>query len=185
MTKKWLIIFPITILLMIIYSKSIYKIDNNDVSIIFKKTESKSTTVKHKNKSNDIQCYRKNRESLKDISQISPRKGKSIFFHETSCKSYEKGKLLISSRQACAVESAAKMNPNLDVYLLYSSPGLLKFEGDESDKFLEVLLEYKNVKIMHLDYGKYTKGTLVEDLYTSGKLEQSHFVVSHASDVLR
>ncbi|CAG9830875.1 unnamed protein product [Diabrotica balteata] len=134
----------------------------------------------------DIHCYRETSiGSLPDISEISPRPGKSIFFHETSCKSFKKGKITINSRQACAVESAARLNPNLDIYVLYSSPGLIKSEGDESDKFLNVLQSYKNVKIMHLDYEQYTKGTPVEELYSSGKIEKSMYVVSHASDVLR
>ncbi|XP_028141312.2 lactosylceramide 4-alpha-galactosyltransferase [Diabrotica virgifera virgifera] len=134
----------------------------------------------------DIHCYRETSlASLPDISEISPRPGKSIFFHETSCKSFNKGKITINSRQACAVESAARLNPDLDIYVLYSSPGLIKSEGDESDKFLNALQSYKNVKIMHLDYGKYTKGTPVEELYSSGKIEKSQYVVSHASDVLR
>ncbi|XP_028140196.1 lactosylceramide 4-alpha-galactosyltransferase [Diabrotica virgifera virgifera] len=134
----------------------------------------------------NISCYRrKDMESLPDISTVEPRKGKSIFFHETSCNSAAKEKILITAREGCAVESAAKANPNFDVYLLYTSPGVFRFEGDESDEILKALMSYKNVKIMHLDYEKYTNGTPVEELYKSGRLEGSKFVVSHASDVLR
>lgn len=85
-----------------------------------------------------IACYRIKSESLPDISDTKPRKGKSIFFHETSCNSYLAGKIVINSRQACAVESAAKLNPNYDVYLLFTAPGIFKFEGTESDQFLQV-----------------------------------------------
>ncbi|XP_072386653.1 lactosylceramide 4-alpha-galactosyltransferase-like [Diabrotica undecimpunctata] len=132
-----------------------------------------------------IHCYRENEESLPNILNFNPRPGKSIFFHETSCNSFEHGKIVINSRQACAVESAAKMNPDFDVYLLYASPGIFKFEGNESDYFLRSLLSYKNVHILHLNYGNYVKGTPVETLWTSGKIEKSSYVVSHASDVLR
>lgn len=46
-----------------------------------------------------IQCYRiKTEETLPDISEVEPRKGQSIFFHETSCRSYQKGKIVIESR---------------------------------------------------------------------------------------
>lgn len=86
-----------------------------------------------------VACYRVKSESLPDISDAIPRKGKSIFFHETSCKSYVAGKIVINSRQACAVESAAKLNSNYDVYLLFTSPGIFKFEGTESDRFLQVI----------------------------------------------
>ncbi|XP_023016806.1 lactosylceramide 4-alpha-galactosyltransferase isoform X3 [Leptinotarsa decemlineata] len=132
-----------------------------------------------------IYCYRLKMESLSDISSINPKKDKSIFFHETSCKSFIKGKISIEARQACAVESAAKMNPNFDVYLLFTSPGILHFDGDESDRFLKALLSYKNVKMMHLDYEKYVEGTPVEHLYKSGIIEDSDYAMSHASDVLR
>ncbi|XP_057653316.1 lactosylceramide 4-alpha-galactosyltransferase [Diorhabda carinulata] len=132
-----------------------------------------------------ISCYRIQTPSLPDITEISPRKGKSIFFHETSCRSFFNDKISITSRQACAVESAAKINPNLDVYLLFTSPGLLKNEKDESDQILQALKTYKNLKMMHLDYEKYVKGTPVEELYTSGKIDNSYYAQSHASDVLR
>ncbi|CAG9864879.1 unnamed protein product [Phyllotreta striolata] len=133
-----------------------------------------------------IVCYRiKTNDTLPDISEVTPRRGKSIFFHETSCYSYFKGRISITARQACAVESAARFNPNFEIYLLYSSPGMIKFDGDESDKILQNLLTYPNVYIMHLDYEKYTKGTPVERLYASGRIEGSMHAISHSSDVLR
>lgn len=132
-----------------------------------------------------IQCYRENVPSLQDITEISPPKDNSIFFHETSCNSYYNGKITITSRQACAVESAAKMNPQKMVYLLYASPGVLKNEMTESDRMLEALLGYPNVRIQHLNYEKYTKGTPLEHLYQDGAIEASIYAQSHASDVLR
>ncbi|KAJ8929795.1 hypothetical protein NQ314_017392 [Rhamnusium bicolor] len=132
-----------------------------------------------------IYCYRVKTNSLPDISEVKPRKGKSIFFHETSCNSYYNGKISITPRQACAVESAAKMNPNFDVYLLYVSPGNFCFENSESDRILKALLTYKNVNILHVDFEKYSKGTPVENLYKRGYIENSGYAQSHASDVLR
>ncbi|XP_044759737.1 lactosylceramide 4-alpha-galactosyltransferase-like [Coccinella septempunctata] len=136
-------------------------------------------------KSNSIKCYRYKGETLPEISSVDVRQGKSIFFHETSCNSYINGKIVIAAREACAVESAALLHPNLDVYLLFTSPGVFKFEGTESDRFLKSLMSYENVKILHLDYEKYTKGTPLEDLYESGRIEASQYAMSHASDVLR
>lgn len=77
------------------------------------------------------------------------------------------------------------MNPNFDVYLLYVSPGQILFEDTESDRILKALMSYTNVKILHLDYEKYTKGTPVEELYQKGSIESSYYALSHASDVLR
>ncbi|KAF2906058.1 hypothetical protein ILUMI_00121, partial [Ignelater luminosus] len=133
----------------------------------------------------EISCYRTQDASLPDISDTGPTKGKSIFFHETSCDSYMNGKITISARQACAVESAARMNPHLDVYLLFASPGQIKNENTTSDRFLKALLTYKSIKIHRINYSRYIKNTPLEDLYESGKLEFSKYSLSHASDILR
>lgn len=132
-----------------------------------------------------IACYRIKDLSLPEITDISPRKADSIFFHETSCNSYFKGKIEIQARQACAVESAAYTNPGYDIYLLFTSPGIIKDEGSLSDRILNALQSYKNIKLYHLDYEKYTKDTPLEELYKSGKVESSKYTRSHASDVLR
>lgn len=133
-----------------------------------------------------IACYRIKNESIPDISETKPKKGKSIFFHETTCESYWSGKIVINARQACAVESAAKLNPDYDVYLLYSSPGKFKFEETESDRYLLALLNnYKNIKIKHIDFETYARGTPVQDLYDKRILEKSSYANIHASDVVR
>ncbi|CAH0564859.1 unnamed protein product [Brassicogethes aeneus] len=132
-----------------------------------------------------IYCYREDVPTIQDITEVSPPKGSSIFFHETSCNSFFNGKLFITPRQACAVESAALLNPRRMVYLLFASPAVLKNEGSESDRMLEAILTYPNVRIHHLNYEKYTKGTPLEDLYRSGEIETSYYAQSHASDVLR
>ncbi|KAF5285510.1 hypothetical protein FQR65_LT13207 [Abscondita terminalis] len=121
-------------------------------------------------KTDSIACYRFKERSLPDISETNPKK---------------EGKITIQARQACAVESAALMNPIYDVYLLFTSPGLIKFENTESDRILKALLTYKNIHIRHLDYEKYTKDTPVENLYKDGKVEASVYARSHSSDVLR
>lgn len=74
-----------------------------------------------------LHCYNITEEdSLPDISDNPPNHyKKNIFFLETSCSSYNKGKLFIKARQACAVESAARLNPNMDVHLLFASPGII------------------------------------------------------------
>lgn len=135
--------------------------------------------------SDSIACYRIKGESLPNILNETPTKGKSIFFHETSCNSFINGKIEITARQACAVESAAKMNPNYEVYLLFTSTGLIKYEGTESDRILRSLLSYQNLKIRHLDYESYTKGSPLEKFYSDRRVESSKYARSHASDVLR
>lgn len=61
-------------------------------------------------------------ETLTDIlnSDVKPSNGKNIFFHETSCIS-ENGIVNLNARQACAIESAARMNPHMNVFALFAS----------------------------------------------------------------
>lgn len=132
-----------------------------------------------------IYCYEGGDSNLPKLMDMDVRKGKSIFLHETSCRSAENGKITILPRQACAVESAARLNPNLDVYLSFSSSGDLKSEGSQSDRMLLKLLEYPNLKIVHLDYANYTKNTPLQNIYSKGYLAKSSYAQSHASDILR
>lgn len=169
--KKLLLLFVFLVLLWIcFYTEPSHHFSS--IFIYFYKTDS-------------IKCYRYQGETLPEISTVDVRKGKSIFFHETSCNSYINGKIVIAAREACAVESAALLNPDTDVYLLFTSPGVIKLEGTESDRFLKALMSYKNVRLHHLNYKAYTKDTPLEDLYESGRIEASNYAMSHASDVLR
>lgn len=50
---------------------------------------------------------------------------------------------------------------------------------------VKVLLRYKNVKFVFVELSGYFRGSPVESLYESGKLEESLYFTSHLSDVLR
>lgn len=106
--------------------------------------------------------------------------GKNIFFHETSC--YGDEGLMLNGRQACAVESAAKMNPNMSIYLLFMSPEKI---SDSSKQIIRQLLSYKNIKIRRLYMNNYVKHTPLEEWFDSGILRTSHWPKSHMSDILR
>lgn len=135
---------------------------------------------------NDIECYREtNLPTLPDILDDDPPKDKSIFFHETSCTSKDNDRITLTSRQACAVESAALLNPNLRVYLLFSSPGALKSENNRNDRILKQLMSYSNIRIKYLNFDRYLSGSPIEELYDELKIEASFYARSHASDVLR
>lgn len=132
-----------------------------------------------------LYCYRMPGKSLQDILEVNPPKGESIFFHETSCSSYENGKIVIERRQACAVESAAKLNKNRSVYMLFTSPGIVEDEGTESDQIINALLSYPNVNLLRVNFDNYTKGTPIENIYKEGHIEYSGYAQSHMSDLLR
>lgn len=105
---------------------------------------------------------------------------RSIFFHETSC--FGRSEAILNARQACAVESAAMMNPNMTVYLLYLSPSKL---SESSRVLYEILKDYSNVKIRRIMINEYVKDTPLERWYASGILKSSYWPTSHMSDILR
>ncbi|KYN42320.1 Lactosylceramide 4-alpha-galactosyltransferase [Trachymyrmex septentrionalis] len=135
---------------------------------------------------NGIKCYDKvstTKSSLDfdwETNTDKPTSGRNIFFHETSCFGDEG--LTLNARQACAIESAARMNPSMTVYLLFIS----KSEFSNSTReIVRQLLNYSNVRIRHIDPQKYVKETPLDAWYTSGVLKKSHWPVSHMSDILR
>lgn len=133
----------------------------------------------------DIDCYfDEKRNTIPEISTVEPRRSTSIFFHETSCASSQANTLILTARQACAVESAAKMNPDSEVYLLFTSPVAMG-NGTQWSAVVKQLLTYDNVRVMHLDFEKYVVGTPLEAWYRGGALKRSRWPRSHASDVLR
>ncbi|XP_022183868.1 lactosylceramide 4-alpha-galactosyltransferase isoform X1 [Nilaparvata lugens] len=134
--------------------------------------------------SNDnIYCYLDTVDN--PIEELDPKqvvKDTSIFFHETSCHS--KGAVYLSARQACAVESAAKMNPGSHVYVLYPSP-LSQPNATRVDPLFTVINAYSNVRVRHLNAERYFQGSPLEEWYKSGYLQASQYPRSHASDLFR
>lgn len=135
---------------------------------------------------NGISCYDdEGSNTIEEMaSSAAPTRGRSIFFHETSCASSVQGGIVLTPRQACAVESAAKMNPDLEVYLLFTSPINLH-NSTVKNKVVAQLLTYPNVRVRHLNFEKYFVGSPLEEWYRGGALKASRWPQSHASDVLR
>ncbi|XP_018313109.1 uncharacterized protein [Mycetomoellerius zeteki] len=135
---------------------------------------------------NSIKCYDEvsTAKSIPDFDSETntdkPTSGRNIFFHETSCFGDEG--LTLNARQACAIESAARMNPSMTVYLLFISKSEF---SNSTRKIVRHLLNYSNVKIRHIDPQRYVKETPLDVWYNSGILKKSHWPVSHMSDILR
>ncbi|KOC61541.1 Lactosylceramide 4-alpha-galactosyltransferase [Habropoda laboriosa] len=134
--------------------------------------------------SNNIMCYEEASTpgGLPDFDSESerPMTDRNIFFHETSC--FNEDGLVLNTRQACAVESAAKMNPNMNVYLLFVSPSKI---SNQSREIFNQLQTYLNIRIRHIYPEKYMKDTPLDSWYRSGVLKESRWPRSHMSDILR
>ncbi|XP_076267036.1 lactosylceramide 4-alpha-galactosyltransferase-like isoform X2 [Rhynchophorus ferrugineus] len=121
-------------------------------------------------------------DSLTNIQDTKIVEDTSIFFVETSCKSYDNGHLIINPRQACAVESAALLNPNRMIYFLYFSPDS---QSTESSRILRMLQSYSNIKFLHVNMDKFVEGSPVDNFWKSRKIHTGKYPLSHSSDVIR
>ena len=113
---------------------------------------------------------------------------KHIIFLETQCvlNDYVRDKqsgLAITQRQACAVASAAKTNPDSKIYLLYTC-SIIGNLGD-SPEYVKEMLSYPNIRIWKLVISDYIKGTPLETWDFLRKVRASKWPVIHASDILR
>jgi lactosylceramide 4-alpha-galactosyltransferase len=124
---------------------------------------------------------------LKSIEMEPVRGKKNIIFLETRCavnpNEINGTGLLLTKRQACSIESAARMNRHASVHLLYScsmNGGIVT-----SLQHVKVLFKYQNVKIWKLDIPKYLAGTPLQHWDFKGLLGTSKWPVEHSSDVLR
>lgn len=87
-------------------------------------------------------------------------------------------------RKACSVESAAKWNPNLDVYVLFAAPvGFLSNKPDPG--YISALKSYPNVHFRNVNWYNYAIGTLAEQWIKQDIILQSPNHISHLSDFLR
>ncbi|KAF4533307.1 hypothetical protein B566_EDAN004428 [Ephemera danica] len=116
-------------------------------------------------------------EATAFLSRRDPQRD-AFFFVETSCLGN------VNARQACAVESAARLHPEADVYLLLLSPAAaLNLSANPS---VQVLLEhYINVHVLYVHLEDYFRDSLLEKWYQIGTLRASQYQQSHTSDAFR
>lgn len=90
-----------------------------------------------------------------------------------------------SFRQACAIESAALLNPNWGVFVLFASPVGILNGTNESPPIMSALKSYPNIHFRNIDLWTYSANTPLEDWFLSDKLFRSQYLNSHISDFLR
>ena len=107
-----------------------------------------------------------------------------IFFHETS------GRMELSFKETCAIESAALHNPQRPVQVFFQPQQLQQQSTaaaiDQSSAWIRVLNRYANVQVIVIDdEGLYFKDSPLEDWYREGKWRNSPYRATHMSDYIR
>jgi len=109
-------------------------------------------------------------------SSLKPGNSHRIYFHETS------GKKSLNFRQTCAVESAAKENPDRPIQLFMQTDGL----DDPKEPWLFILTQYSNIQIILINNEtEYFVNTPLENWYRNGIWRNSTYKVEHFSDYIR
>ena len=106
------------------------------------------------------------------ISEIMPRPH-SFFLVETS------GRIKLTSKELCVLESVAKYHPTNQVYLLLTSPIF------EDENFDIVKHKYGNLHAKYLHVPSLLYGSPIADLNWIEIIEDSKYSVSHLSDIIR
>lgn len=127
-----------------------------------------------------ISCYFE-KQHTNSLLELDPNEvtDNSIFFIETSCN--HKNGINLNLRQGCAIESAANLNPNLKIFVLFVSAN---FVNNGSD-VINTLNTYKNINLRYIDFIRYSDKTPLQDFVMSNTIFTSHWPVSHTSDLLR
>lgn len=92
----------------------------------------------------------------------------NIFFHEACC--FDKNGLALNSRQACAVEFAVKMNPDMNIHLLFLSPSKI---SRRFRRLFKQLQTYPNIHIKHIKLEDYMKNIPLDAWYKTEILKKS------------
>ena len=107
------------------------------------------------------------------ISNTSSNNDYNIFFVETNINS-----LLLTTKQLCAIESAAFHNPSANVYIL-----TIRAVADK--QYLRLFQIYKNIIWMKLVPNELFLDTPLMKWWQTGHLAQSKFMTAHLSDAVR
>ncbi|XP_065085832.1 lactosylceramide 4-alpha-galactosyltransferase-like [Ochlerotatus camptorhynchus] len=110
--------------------------------------------------------------------EIQP--AKNIFFIVSTIT--RMGIANLTARQSCAIESAARSNPDWSVFVLFTPATLFSFYNSSH---IIPLLVYPNVHLRRINVTTYAVGTPLENFFEKNSLKNSSYIVEHTSDILR
>lgn len=115
-------------------------------------------------------------------STTSPIGGKNIFFIESTqpCN----GILELNVRQACSIESAARQNPDWNIFL-YVVDAKGYHPTLQNIRKWNILRSFKNIHIKVINAKNFTTDTPLETLFQKGLNSYESYLKYHRSDLLR
>lgn len=92
---------------------------------------------------------------------------------------------ILFDRQACAIESAALLNPNWDVFVLSAAPVGLPNNTHRIPTIIRALQTYPNIFMRNINLWTYAANTPLAEWFSTDELFTSQYLNSHISDFLR
>lgn len=116
------------------------------------------------------------------ISASEPAGSYNIFFIESSepCDKV----LRVNPRQICSIESAARQNPDWQIYF-YVVEANGYFSDIDNIRLWDVIKSFKNVHVKVINAKNFTLNTPLEQLFEKGLNSPSSYLKYHRSDLLR
>lgn len=124
--------------------------------------------------------------NLRDILNCETLKidqNRNIFFIDTTTvlkTNKTKNIATLTNRQACSVESAATLNPNSFVFVIFLSKSVLK-----TSPAIRKLRNFENVIFLKMDFLEFVKNSPTEKWVRGGAIYDSKYLVFNISDLLR
>lgn len=129
---------------------------------IFLVLQKRSTLIFYRAYRDDVGCHLQKNYKLPIANNYSFSSPKQIFFQETSCK------MGLNSREACAIESAASVNPNWDINVFFMGPASKLFLESTIYKLLN---KKNNIHFYRVNIVDFVKNTPIENLLPSEIIE--------------
>ncbi|XP_070502772.1 lactosylceramide 4-alpha-galactosyltransferase-like [Chironomus tepperi] len=126
---------------------------------------------------------------LTDITDdsVEPKNDQNIFFIDTfrmQPKYKQRKAMNIGKRQACAIESAALLNPHLNIYAAYITRE--KRPKLRLTPELQALIQYPNLKFVSINHNSFPIGSPLGTFFINNdEIMKSEFVIVHMSDAYR
>lgn len=128
-------------------------------------------------KNDNLDCHLDDEGILPTANNLNFSSTKQIFFQETSCKAG------LDSRQACALESAARANPNWDINVFFVG-SLTKLFVRSS--LYELLSSKRNIHFYRVIIATFNYNTPMETLMPANIMFLNKtFCVEHTADMVR
>ncbi|XP_055298368.1 lactosylceramide 4-alpha-galactosyltransferase-like [Sitodiplosis mosellana] len=122
--------------------------------------------------------------SLEDIMKSPPKHARTIFFHHTTCARDKNGTVTFTARQACSIESAAKLNINQDVFVLFAAQ-VGSLSNNPTSPIFKALTSYPNIYLRSVNWYNYAIHTPAQEWVKRDIILTSPYYVAHLSDFIR